>query len=141
MWKEDRLRKQREATARWRQRNPEKVKASSEKWKAKNKEKIRENLDRFKKEWAENNPHGLRRQAMKKYGLTLEQYEEMFFQQGGLCVICNEAPNGRNLHVDHDHHTGRVRGLLCNACNAGIGHLQDDPNLLRRAVSYLEQHS
>jgi hypothetical protein len=44
------------------------------------------------------------------------------------------------LHVDHDHITGRVRALLCSGCNTGIGHLQDDPDVLRRAADYIEQH-
>lgn len=70
-----------------------------------------------------------------RYGITIDQYEEMLQRQGGLCAICHIAHE--KLVVDHCHGTGRVRGLLCNTCNAGIGYLQDDPLLVFRAVSYL----
>ena len=56
--------------------------------------------------------------------------------QGGLCAICRQAPA---VHVDHDHATGTVRGLLCFPCNAAIGHLRDDPQIMRRAAAYLEE--
>jgi hypothetical protein len=56
--------------------------------------------------------------------------------QGGLCAICRVAPA---VHVDHDHATGTVRGMLCFPCNAAIGHLRDDPATVRRAAAYLEK--
>ena len=81
-----------------------------------------------------------RRSRLKQtYGLTLEAYDEMLRKQGGGCAICGtDTPGGLGgFHVDHCHHTGRVRGLLCLNCNRGIGALKDDANLLRRAISYL----
>lgn len=72
------------------------------------------------------------------YGLAESDYEEMLKAQNGVCKICgNECARGR-LSVDHDHHTGRVRGLLCRDCNVNNGIFNDDPNLLRRAAEYLE---
>lgn len=58
------------------------------------------------------------------YGITLDQYEKMLKDQGGVCFLCHQLPyNSRHkkLHVDHDHETGRVRGLLCFVCNRGLG--------------------
>lgn len=64
----------------------------------------------------------------------------MLAAQGGKCAICGGTnPGGHRLAVDHDHTTGAVRGLLCHACNAGIGKLRDDPALLRVAADYLDK--
>lgn len=69
-----------------------------------------------------------------RYGLTEERYQEMLKAQEGKCALCrSEAP----LHVDHCHKTKKVRGLLCQACNTGIGKLRDDPDLMRRAAEYV----
>ncbi|MEV0442738.1 endonuclease VII domain-containing protein [Streptomyces spectabilis] len=71
----------------------------------------------------------------RQYGLTEAQRDEMIAAQKGLCVICLKAPPA---HVDHCHETGKVRGVLCFNCNSAIGKLGDDPDALRRAISYLE---
>lgn len=76
-----------------------------------------------------------------RYGLTLEQWHELLEIQNRRCAICQIRPgenNARHWATDHCHTTGKVRGLLCNLCNAGIGNLKDDPNLLRAAILYLE---
>jgi len=74
-----------------------------------------------------------------KFGITLLKYNEMLASQGGLCRGCSAPSSAKGtLHVDHDHKTGRVRGLLCVACNTAIGLLQDDPSLCRRMADYLE---
>lgn len=74
----------------------------------------------------------------QKYGITPARWEEMLDEQGGGCAICGDAPTGRNrLAVDHSHASGDVRGLLCFSCNTLLGHLRDDPTLLRRAIGYL----
>lgn len=76
------------------------------------------------------------------YGLTPEQYAEMLEEQGGVCAICgtDEWPGkGNRPHVDHDHSTGRVRGILCSHCNHGLGKFRDDPERLRAAAEYLER--
>ena len=73
-------------------------------------------------------------QIRHKYGLEKNQMDHIIESQGGMCPICSKRPA---THVDHDHDSGEVRGLLCNYCNRGIGLLGDDPEALLRAVQYL----
>lgn len=82
------------------------------------------------------------RQLMKDFGISLEDYEHMLSLQGGRCDICGveENPDGRRFHVDHDHTTGKVRGLLCGPCNSGIGLLKEDLAILTAAIKYLDKH-
>ena len=84
----------------------------------------------------------------KKYGLTLEQIEEMARAQNGCCPIClrglgapNEKGKPTKVCVDHDHVTRKVRGLLCDPCNKGIGQMNDDVRRMRSAISYLEHYA
>ena len=72
----------------------------------------------------------------------------MLQRQDGKCAICGHLPHGedtyrlaKNLAVDHDHITGRVRGLLCDKCNRGLGHFNDNVLLLQKAISYLQTAS
>ena len=76
----------------------------------------------------------------KNYGITLVQYEEMHLQQEGKCKICgiHQDELNKKLVVDHDHNTNIIRGLLCDKCNRGLGHFNDDFNLLSKALKYLE---
>jgi hypothetical protein len=77
---------------------------------------------------------GLRR----RFGMTIEEYDAMLIAQDGGCAICGKTnPNGKRLAVDHDHTTGKVRGLLCHNCNVGIGSLFDDAALMRKAADYV----
>lgn len=76
-----------------------------------------------------------RRQHLRiKYGITEAQYDALLQAQNGKCRICGTAGK---LHVDHDHGTGRIRGLLCHQCNVGLGHFRDRPDLLTKAIEYL----
>ena len=78
----------------------------------------------------------------RKYGMTIEQYDSMLEAQGGGCFICGRPPReDSSLHVDHDHSTGRVRGILCFCCNNALADFQDDPSLLRKAASYVTINS
>ncbi len=76
-----------------------------------------------------------------KYGITVDQYDQLLAEQGGGCAICGvagpEAARWGVLVVDHDHETGKVRGLLCSNCNCAIGLLGDSPELLTKAAGYL----
>lgn len=72
------------------------------------------------------------------YGITPEQYDMMLTAQGGKCKICGGSPRSSRLHVDHDHKTGRVRGLLCWWCNKTIVPGRMTPKLLRSAADYLD---
>lgn len=76
-----------------------------------------------------------------KYRLKVSEYQAMVEKQNGLCWICNKPPIGKKrLSVDHCHTTKKVRGLLCDNCNKGIGNLKEDPKILVRAIRYLEEH-
>ena len=79
------------------------------------------------------------RNLKARYGITLAEYDTMLEQQGGCCKVCGTADSGGKgrFHVDHNHTTGKVRGLLCNGCNIGIGHLKDSPDVLLKAAAYL----
>jgi hypothetical protein len=82
-----------------------------------------------------------RQKLCAQYGITCADYERMLQAQFGGCAICGRGQSRSsddNLYIDHCHKTGRVRGLLCTACNAGLGQFQDDPKLLRRAARYLK---
>jgi hypothetical protein len=77
------------------------------------------------------------------YGVTLAEYEAMFEAQGGRCAICRGLPpenRKTRLAVDHCHDTKKIRGLLCDACNRGIGYFKDSPELLRTAIAYVLSH-
>lgn len=75
-----------------------------------------------------------------KYGLTREDYTRILSEQHGHCAICQHLPKrGRRLCIDHNHATGQVRGLLCDACNYGLGGFQDNPDFLLSAIAYLRR--
>ena len=90
-------------------------------------------------------------QLKYKFGITIEEYDLLLEAQGGTCALCDGLNNIRKkstysgnpvamaLSVDHNHKTGKVRGLLCNGCNTSLGKFRDDPVLLKKAIKYLEE--
>jgi hypothetical protein len=94
-------------------------------------------------------PHLRRKYKLRQYGLSIEQYDALYMAQRGLCAACGVykdpweptgvANRAKCLVVDHDHSTGRIRGLLCTQCNIAIGQMRDDPSIMRAAAAYLEQ--
>ncbi len=93
--------------------------------------------------WNEANPDRLRenqrRNRLKKYGITPEQYDAMLESQGGVCALCGGPPQyGRRLSVDHCHETDRVRGLLCSYCNTAISRVEAQPDWLIKVRRYLK---
>lgn len=87
------------------------------------------------------NDRRLNRESLLRtqYGMTLDDYDELVRRQGNRCLICGQTPpDGQLLHVDHDHETGAIRGLLCNTCNRALGMFGDDLDRVRAAVAYLE---
>lgn len=109
----------------YRKNNREKIKEDMKKWKLKNPEKYQLGV--------------LRRSLKTRYGITLEQYNGMIEKQHNLCAICNKNNKKQRLSVDHDHQTGKVRGLLCNHCNNILGLWNDDIKILQSAINYLNK--
>lgn len=77
-----------------------------------------------------------RERSLRRLGITIEEFESMGRLQGGRCAICGSKP--KVLCVDHDHTSGRVRGLLCHQCNVGLGNFGDDTDRMARAIEYLK---
>lgn len=72
---------------------------------------------------------------IKDYGITLEDFNVLYEKQNGCCAICDNVLS--KPHLDHDHKSGKVRGLLCKPCNQGLGFLQDSVEVLNKAIQYL----
>jgi hypothetical protein len=109
---------------RYYQKNKEKENARSRAYYAANRE------DQIEKAKARN--------LLRQYGITKEQRDQMAASQSGKCAVCGL---GKKLHIDHDHSTGKVRAMLCDNCNKGIGMFMDDPQLLSAAAQYVFVHS
>lgn len=75
-----------------------------------------------------------------RYNMNSEDYDAWYEKQKGYCAICgfHQSDLKRSLCVDHDHKTGKVRGLLCDDCNKGLGFFDDDPKMINKAIDYLE---
>lgn len=89
--------------------------------------------------------HKTRKQHLKKkFNITIEDYKNLLDNQSNKCAICesNSAKNklNKNFSVDHCHRSGKIRGLLCNKCNAGIGYFEDNVHFLKNAIKYLEKN-
>lgn len=78
---------------------------------------------------------------LKRYGITFTEYKALLIKQRYRCAACRtDEPGGRGrFHVDHDHETGEVRGLLCTNCNLALGLLKDDVHRVRRLLRYLKR--
>ena len=111
-----------------------------------------EHINQKRKKWLVDNPErrkdyeyqynrGKRRNRnlMDLYGITREEYNEMFNKQKGCCGICGMT--NLVLNVDHNHETNVVRGLLCHKCNFALGNANDNPDILLKAIEYLEFHN
>ena len=106
--------------------------------------------NKARQKWSANNPersHLSQRQRNLKhrFGVDLEWYEEQFKKQNYSCAICKTKTNKTvgdrqfwNFSVDHCHDSGKIRGILCNNCNRALGLFQDNPELLKKAASYVE---
>lgn len=96
----------------------------------------------YYRKYAEKHRKRVRERNIKKwYGLTLKDWDDIFVLQGGKCAICqSDHPGNRRggWSGDHDHKTGKFRGILCNVCNVMLGHAKDDPEILQNAIDYLK---
>lgn len=112
-------------------------------WNANNKDKQREYNRRQRADPKRKRRADMQKRALhlKMYGLTPETHDALLAAQGGVCAICHEPGQvwaERNLHVDHDHETNEVRGLLCGRCNVGLGFFREDTDRMLRAIEYLK---
>ena len=95
------------------------------------------------RDWAKRNPLKVRNSRLKKYGITLKDYDRMLEEQNHKCKICGKSETAivggikPMLSVDHCHETKKVRGLLCSACNRALGMFKDSPEILKNAIKYL----
>lgn len=80
---------------------------------------------------------------LSRYGITVEDYNEMFEAQQGCCEICgrHQSEVNRTFDVDHNHETGKVRGLLCFDCNRGLGCVKENTTILAKAIEYLNKYN
>lgn len=115
----------------WYLANREKRIAQTSLWRKNNQEKVR----------SARSKNNLRDGLRRRYGISIEQFNEMVLRQGNVCGICGNAfGNGsRDRQVDHCHKTGRIREILCINCNSGIGRFKDSPELLQKAIDYLKK--
>lgn len=97
-------------------------------WREKNKDKIKQ--------------YSRKSDLKRRFELSLEDYNKMLEEQDGGCIICGKTKeeNKQNLSVDHDHESGKIRGLLCDTCNRGLGYFKDDPELIINAAKYLKKN-
>ena len=121
------------------------------KWNAENREKLliqgresyKRNIEKkrlaSREFYRRNKQKELDRIRFKKYGISGEEYRLTLSEQGGRCPICKRELT-KNPSVDHDHITGKIRGLICNNCNLSIGNAGDSPQRLRDMAAYLEKH-
>ena len=101
----------------------------------------------YQRNWYKANNHSARASRIRCYNITLQEYEDQFAKQGGVCAICKKpetvmekkSTEPKKLAVDHDHKTNVVRGLLCVRCNHGVGLFLDSPELLEAAAIYLRE--
>jgi ferric-dicitrate binding protein FerR (iron transport regulator) len=114
------------------------------KWRKRNQEKVRA----WNRAWNAAHPNELSAMHLKRrYGISGEDRQQMFDAQEGKCAVCGRSislvVHGRNHpdmgHVDHDHRTGMVRGLVCRSCNTALAMVRDDPRVARAVACYLEK--
>ncbi len=133
------------AVVHWGKQNPVKKKINQKKYAVKHRKEIDFSIE----EWRKANPDKMRLYAFngykshlkKKFGITIEDYDAMYIEQGGRCAICgtHQSKLVKRLCVDHCHETQKVRGLLCDRCNTGISRFKDNINLLQNAIKYLRE--
>lgn len=105
--------------------------ADNTKWRRANPERARE-LNRLSEK---------KRRLRIKFGMTLDDYNQLFEKQNNACAICLDSERGkRDWHLDHDHTTGKVRGILCHWCNLMLGHARDSEDILEAGMRYLQEH-
>ena len=119
--------------------DPQKYIGMVQRWQAANPERVRASR---KQRNARPEVKRLQRDAyyQRTYGISADVFDRLLQEQNGCCAICCARPTDiAQMHLDHDHRNGQLRGLLCFNCNQGLGQFRDDPSLLLRAIVYLRQ--
>jgi recombination endonuclease VII len=107
--------------------------AYESRWRTKN----RESLRRYRRQWrAKNKDKSRATKLLCLYRMATDHWDQLYTSQNGLCAICDKK---RKLNVDHDHTTGKVRGLLCFKCNTALGTFEDTISGVQRVIDYLEK--
>lgn len=116
-------------------KNVEDFYAYRRKWRAKNKDKTAAQSARCKARGLAKDPNYYVKARLRlRYGITIEERDELFSRNDGLCWICSDKTSEV---IDHDHASNKVRGALCRTCNTGIGLLREDKRILQSAIAYL----
>lgn len=145
-WKFNHREQHIEASTKWKKQNREKVNIQTREDRKKNPEKYR----KWTKEYRDRvGDWRITQDIISYFGLTLEQYNKLFEDHDNLCGICKNPETRKSrtpgkicrLSVDHCHITGKIRGLLCGACNTAIGKFKDDISLMEKAIEYLKKHN
>ena len=131
---DERARRNKAKAKEWREANKDRLRSYMVGWRERN----RDHMKARHAEWRAANPRSWWPRILRqKYGLTPDDYRDMVVGQAGRCLICARVPS-EDLVIDHNHATGKVRGLLCQKCNRMLGHAADRPAIFRAAIRYLE---
>ena len=125
----------------WYHKNKESEKAKIKKWRHDNAAYLKEHHSAYvKRNHVRYAKYRWLRVLREQYGMTEQNYEEMYRYQNGVCAICSKPNlNGTKLHVDHDHATNKVRSLLCQHCNMVLGHSKESVDVLLSAADYIRK--
>jgi len=121
----------------WKKKNIERVNEYNRAWSAEYRKNNKQNIKEWFMAWDKNTKQYKKNATLKHvYGITLEDYENMYISQEGKCITCHKFYEV--LCVDHNHLTGKVRGLLCRNCNTALGVINDNIVILENMIVYLE---
>lgn len=121
-----------------RQIHHDKIRANARNYYKKNSERIKASQKQRRKI---NKLHYDDLRLKNTYGISLSERNDILAKQDWKCAICGTSLLGRKINIDHDHNTGKVRGILCNGCNRGLGFFDDNIENLKNAIKYLENHT
>lgn len=150
MIKKKSSKRHRESARRWQKENPERHRANAKLWQQQNLDRCRKASMRWRekhpeksrisaKRYRENNPEKITNARRKRiHGISPDAFRNFLETQKYSCAICEKKfTKARLPHIDHDHSSGKIRGLLCSPCNLGLGQFKDSKLILRRAANYL----
>lgn len=133
----------RECGKKWRQKHKEELKESKKKWYQDHKEEQKENKKKYYQDHKEERKeYDKRRHYKKMYNLTLEEIDQILIKQNHKCALCGMSLLETKRCTDHSHKTNKVRGILCDRCNKGLGFFQyfyDNPEFFKKTIKYIKE--